>query len=180
MPWQILPRGSYTPAEDRSTSYNYAADLTAELPITSAAMYILSEDDNLGAGAIHIYEDSEDKLVGTDLLVDIRVYYNSAHVRRTTDISFVHNELQNENGVRFRVSTSIFSSAQLASICRTLLTRYLPDRRGNWRSGPGASFASRPQALLLHQRQDPSSHRLRSDQVAGIQDTFAQLYSYHR
>lgn len=104
LPWKVQPRGKYTPAEDRSTSYAYAADLTAELPVTSAVMYILSEGDNLGAGAIHVYEDSEDKLVGSDLLVDVRVFYNSPEVQKATNISFVHDALHNENGVRIRVS----------------------------------------------------------------------------
>ncbi|KAI0086961.1 hypothetical protein BDY19DRAFT_957668 [Irpex rosettiformis] len=104
LPWKVQPRGNYTPAEDRNTSYAYAADLTAELPATSSAMYILSEDDSLGAGAIHIYEDSEDKLVGSDLLVDIRVFYNSPQIQKALNISFVHNAPQNENGVRFRTT----------------------------------------------------------------------------
>lgn len=87
-------------------------------------MYILSEGDNLGAGAIHIYEDSEDKLVGSDLLVDVRVFYNSPEVQKATNISFVHDALHGENGVRIRVSVLPNLPSLAKRSCRTkLLTR---------------------------------------------------------
>ncbi|KAI0687862.1 hypothetical protein BC835DRAFT_1375274 [Cytidiella melzeri] len=105
LPWNVLPKGAYTPDEEPDASYAYAADLVAELPITSTAMYLLSEGVNIGNGAINIYEDSDDKLAGSELLVDVRIYYNSSKVHNVTSVSFVH-EAQNVNGIRFHTAPS--------------------------------------------------------------------------
>jgi hypothetical protein len=76
------------------------------LPIASETMYILSEGEDLAAGAINVYEDSDNKLIGSDIHVDIHVYYDSPEVQKATSISLVH--AAHESGVRIHVSTESF------------------------------------------------------------------------
>jgi hypothetical protein len=101
LPWKSQPKGSYVKAA--GTSFSYVADLTAELPIASKELHILADGDTFGNGSINIYEDNEDKLVGTDLLVDVRMYYDDPELLKMTDITYVHTANQ-ENGLRIHVS----------------------------------------------------------------------------
>ncbi|KAI0344451.1 hypothetical protein BDW22DRAFT_1482680 [Trametopsis cervina] len=101
--WKVLPKSVYTPAEEHGASYPYAADISAELPLSSTAMFILAAGESLGNGAINIREDHEDKLSGNSLLVDMRVYYSSPLVHKSTSVSYVHAP-QKESGIRIHTA----------------------------------------------------------------------------
>ena len=112
LPWKVQPRGSYVPNQEHGTSYSYVADLAAELPISSKEMYILADGDHMGSGVINIYEDNQNKLTGSDILVDVKMFYDNPMVLGMTEISYVHSP-KNENGVRMTVS--ILLSCSLSS-----------------------------------------------------------------
>lgn len=106
LPWKLQPKGSYAPQQEAGTSYAYVADLSAELPVLSKEVYVLAEGDLLGNGVINIYEDNENKLVGSDLLVDVKMYYDDPMALKMTEISYAHSP-KDENGVRIHVSNVI-------------------------------------------------------------------------
>lgn len=105
LPWKVLPKGIYFEPEDTDgsgTPYAYAADLSAEIPVSSESMSVLAEGAGFGSGVINIFEDSEDKHAG-DVHVDVRMFYNAPQILKLTNISYVQAP-GNENGVRIHVS----------------------------------------------------------------------------
>ncbi|KAI0086962.1 hypothetical protein BDY19DRAFT_995394 [Irpex rosettiformis] len=106
LPWKPQPGGRYVPNQEYCTAYPYVADLAAELPVSSKELYILADGDHFGNGVINVYEDNENKLVGSDIFVDVKMYYDNPIAVKMTDISYVHS-MKNENGVRITTSPAI-------------------------------------------------------------------------
>ncbi|KAI0687859.1 hypothetical protein BC835DRAFT_376418 [Cytidiella melzeri] len=108
LPWAISTKGSYSLNQEagHSRPYAYAADFNAELPMSAKEMYVLAEGATCGDGAINIYEDTQDNaLGGSNVLVDVRVYYDNPQVVKMTKVKTVW-AADDEWGVRIHTEAS--------------------------------------------------------------------------